>query len=97
MAKQISKFLDDNGNEFDTNEAADASNAFIAAEFSIEAYIEFAGLKLAQAGLMRRHVAGYLAFSERDDHDELVAAASARIAAETAAAAQAAAAAKAAA
>lgn len=85
MAKQVQKFVDDNGTEFNTEAEADASNAFIKAEFTIEAYIEEAGLKMAQAGLMRTHIAGYLAFADRDDVDGLVEAAKVRVTAEKAA------------
>lgn len=95
MAKQISKYLDNNDNEFDTEAEADASNAFIAAEYSIEAFIVSEGLAKAQAGLVRRLIPAYIAFTDREDHDELVEAAKQVAADEKAAAEKAAADAKA--
>lgn len=72
MAKQIAKYLDNNDNEFDTEAEADASNAFIEAEFSIEAFIVSEGLAKAQAGLVRRLIPAYIAFTNHEDHDDLV-------------------------
>lgn len=95
MAQQIQKYLNSLGQEFNTESEADASDAFIAAEFTIEAYITFAGLKMAQAGLMRTHLAGWEAFMRRADLSELTEAAAVRVKAEKKAAADAVAAAKA--
>lgn len=62
MAKIISKYLSDDGKEFDTAEAADAHNASIQHAKLIEAYIVHAKLEKAQAGLLRKHLAGFIAF-----------------------------------
>jgi len=75
MAKQLTKYVDNKGTEFNTEAEADASNAFIESEFSIEAFCTNEGLAKAQAGLMRRLLPAYIAFTDRPDHADLVAAA----------------------
>ena len=65
MAKIKQTFLSDDDKEFGTEAEADARNMFLKTENSIEAYILAAGLQKAQAGLMRKHIAGYLSFAEK--------------------------------
>lgn len=91
MAKQKVLFLADDNTEFDTEQAADAHNAFLEAEFTIEAYIDYAELVRAQAGLMRRHLAAYTAFLKIDDLDQRIEAAQYRVEQERVAASEAAA------
>lgn len=64
MAKTKILFVADDGKEFDTEEAANAHDTFLKSKESIEAYITYAGLEKAQAGLLRTHIAGYLAHVE---------------------------------
>lgn len=89
MAKQKITFLSNDNTEFDTEAGADAHNAFLDNEGVIEAYIEFADLRKAQAGLMRRHLSGFQAFQNHPDLQELIEAAVVRIEAEKVAAAKA--------
>lgn len=87
MAKIKQLYLALDGTEFDVEADADAHDAFLAAENSIEAYITHADLKKAQAGLMRRHLSGYIAFQEQEDYQNLIMEAGERVAGEKAAAA----------
>lgn len=97
MAKQKITFLSNDNTEFDTEAGADAHNAFLDNEGVIEAYIEFADLRKAQAGLMRRHLSGFQAFLNHPELQDLIDAAVERIEDDKVAAAAAAAAEKAAA
>lgn len=65
MAKIKNVYLSDDNKEFATEAEADAHNAGLANAKAIEAYIVEAKLMKAQAGLMRKHIAGYLAFASR--------------------------------
>lgn len=64
MAKTKTLYLANDNTEFDTEQAADAHNVTLAKGSHIEAYIVDAGLEKAQAGLMRKHIAQYLAFAD---------------------------------
>lgn len=97
MAKQKITFLSNDNTEFDTEAGADAHNAFLDNEGVIEAYIDFADLRKAQAGLMRRHLSGFQAFLNNPELQVLIDAAVVRVEAEKVAAAEAAIAEKAAA
>ena len=66
MAKQApTRYLSNDAKEFATEAEADARNMFLKVQDSIDAYIAESRLEKAQAGLMRKHIPGYLAFAER--------------------------------
>lgn len=73
MAKQISKFLSNDGTEFATEHEANAHDESLAAANSIEAYFKRAGYEKAQAGLLRKAIPGYLAFLKDPAAGELIA------------------------
>ena len=62
MAKTKQVYISNDGKEFDTELEADARDQFLMMENQIEGYIVAAGLKKAQAGLMRKHLAGFAAY-----------------------------------
>lgn len=62
MAKTKTLYVADDGKEFDTAEACDAHDVYLRDAGNFEAYIVSKGLAKAQAGLMRTHLAGYMAF-----------------------------------
>lgn len=62
MAIAKVKYYSKDGKGFDTELEADARDKFLEMQPSIEAYIVAAGLKKAQAGLMRKHLSGFSAF-----------------------------------
>lgn len=61
MAKTKTIFVANDDREFATESECEAHNAWLESQDSIEKYIKYAGLEKAQAGLLRTHVAGYLA------------------------------------
>jgi hypothetical protein len=65
MAKAKVTYLSQDGKEFETELQADARDKFLEVAPQIEAYIVAAGLAKAQAGLMRKHIAGFLVFQEK--------------------------------
>lgn len=65
MAQAKVTYLSKDNKEFDTELQADARDKFLEVEPQIEAYITAAGLAKAQAGLMRKHIAGFLVFQEK--------------------------------
>lgn len=62
MATQKLTFVTADGKSFDTEAEADAHEAGLQAAESIKSYVQHAGLKKAQATLVRNHIAGYLGF-----------------------------------
>lgn len=62
MAKTKTLFVAEDGKEFDTESAADAHDRYLSNQTVIENYITSAGLKAAQAGLMRKHLPAFLNF-----------------------------------
>jgi hypothetical protein len=62
MAKTKTLFIAADDREFETEEACDAHDEYLRSAGNIEAYIVAKNLHKAQAGLMRTHLAGYLAF-----------------------------------
>ena len=62
MAKTKTLYVADDGKEFDTEHECNAHDAYLQRAGNIEAYIVDRGLAKAQAGLMRTHLAGYIAF-----------------------------------
>ena len=62
MAKTKTLYVAADDREFDTAEACDAHDEYLRSAGNIEAYIVAKNLHKAQAGLMRTHLAGYLAF-----------------------------------
>lgn len=62
MAQQKITFISADGKEFKTELEANARDEFLKVEKDVEAYIVAAGLAKAQAGLMRKHIPGYLVF-----------------------------------
>jgi hypothetical protein len=63
MAKTRQVYIAEDGKEFDTEAECNAHDAGLANSAVIEAYITHAKLEKAQAGLMRKHIAGYIAFA----------------------------------
>ena len=61
MAKTKTIYVANDEKEFGTEAECEAHNAWLESQDSIEKYIAYAGLEKAQAGLLRTHVAGYLA------------------------------------
>lgn len=64
MAQVKNIYVAADGTQFDSEQAADAHDQYLESAGHIEAYIQSAGLEKAQAGLMRKHLAGYLAFAQ---------------------------------
>jgi len=62
MAKTLTKYLAEDGTEFDNEVDADAHDAALAESKQFDDYIAAAGLEKAQAGLMRKHLPQFLAF-----------------------------------
>jgi hypothetical protein len=62
MAQAKTKYVATDGTEFDTELEADTRNAEISEKGTIEAYCEHSGLAKAQKGLLRKHLAGFIAF-----------------------------------
>lgn len=62
MAKTKVVFVSQDGKQFEDEAACDAHDTYINQQKQIEAYITGAKLAKAQAGLMRKHIAGWLVF-----------------------------------
>jgi hypothetical protein len=62
MAIAKTRYYSKDNKGYDTELEADARDRFLEMQGSIEAYIVAAGLKKAQAGLMRKHLSGFSAF-----------------------------------
>lgn len=67
MATKKIVYIARDGKEFKTEQECDAHEAYLRLAIRIEDYVTSAGLGKAQAGLMRRHIAGYVAHTERLD------------------------------
>lgn len=81
MAELIQKFKTADGKVFNSEVEADAHEAYLKVQGAIEAFIEGSGLKMAQAGLIRKHGAALLDFMTTDAAQEAQAAFEAGLAA----------------
>jgi hypothetical protein len=62
MAKTKTIYVAGDGKEFDDEAACDSHDMYLAEQAKIESYIAATKLAKAQAGLMRKHLAGYMSF-----------------------------------
>jgi len=62
MATAVTKFIANDGTEFDNESAANTHDQSLLAGNSIEAFMSIEGITKAQAGLLRKCIPAYLAF-----------------------------------
>jgi len=66
MAELISKYKTADGKVFNSEAEADAHEAYLEIQGAVEAFIEQSGLKMAQAGLLRKYGPAMLDFMGSD-------------------------------
>lgn len=62
MAQTKTTYLSTDGKEFKTELEADARDMYLKLQGGVEAYIVAAGLDKAPAGMLRKHIPGYISF-----------------------------------
>lgn len=67
MAKTKTIYVAADGKEFESEQDCNAHEIGLRLQVRIEDYISTAGLVKANAGFLRRHIPGFIAFSEAKD------------------------------
>jgi hypothetical protein len=67
MATTKTIYVAADGKEFDTEQDCNAHEVGLRLQVRIDEYIESAGLVKANAGFLRRHIPGFIAFSDAKD------------------------------